>query len=125
MKHFITITAAAIILAAVVLPERAGAFEENCKGACSCCCGRCQRPWNGPYYSAEWGMPVALVVPPTAEVQTHWGWGVGNTRVTPICARYKPIYPGPGVYNRGMFLPTPPWPSDTDQFGFYYVRGPW
>jgi hypothetical protein len=124
MRHFITIAATAILFAAVVLPQRAGA-EPNCKGAWSCCCGHCQRPWNAPYYSAEWGIPVAVVVPPTAEVQTHWGWGVGNTRVTPICARYKPNYLGQGAYNRCLYSPTPPWPSDTDQFGYYYVRGPW
>jgi hypothetical protein len=124
MKYIITLAVVTIVVATVVLPGRAGA-EPKCKGACSCACARCQRPWNGSYYSVEWGMPVALVVPPTAEVQTHWGWGVGNTRVTPICSQYSPNYPGPGIYQRGMFRPTPPWPSDTDQFGFYYVRGPW
>ena len=124
MRHFIITAAAALIFAAVVLPERAGS-EPKCKGVYSCGCARCQRPWNGQFYSAEWGMPVAVVVPPTAEVQTHWGWGVGNTRVTPICSQYNPNYPGQGVYSRGMFRPTPPWPSDTDQFGVYYIRGPW
>jgi hypothetical protein len=125
MKTLISAAVTAILFAAVVLPSRAGASEGNCKGAWSCWCGGCQRPWNGPYYSVEWGMPVALVVPPTVEEQTHWGWGVGNTRVTPVCARFKPNYPGPGVYDRKMYRPTPPWPSNTDQFGYYYVRGPW
>ena len=123
MKHSIIIAIAAMIVAAVVWPNSARA--QNCKGAWSCCRGVCQRPWNGPYYSAEWGIPVAVVVPPNAELQTHWGWGVGNTRVTPICPQYARNYPGPGVYNRAMYRPTPPGPSDTDQFGYYYVRGPW
>jgi hypothetical protein len=82
-------------------------------------------PWHGYYYDPAWGMPIALVVPPTAESQTHWGWGVGNTRVTTINHQFHRDYPGPGVYDRRGFLPTPPWPSDTDQFGVYYVRGPW
>ena len=84
-----------------------------------------QTPWHGGYYHAAWGMPLALVVPPTAEMQTHWGWGVGNTRITTIYHQFGRNYPGPGYYNRQMFRPTPPWPSDTDQFGAYYIRGPW
>ena len=83
------------------------------------------QPWNAGYYHAAWGMPVALVVPPTAEFQTNWGWGVGNTRVTPIWHQFQREYPGPGHYDARMFRPTPPWPSDTTQFGVYYVRGPW
>ena len=46
-------------------------------------------PWHDNwYYSAEWGIPAALVVPPTAEAQTHYGWGVGNTRVNLIWPRF-------------------------------------
>ena len=82
-------------------------------------------PWHGDYYDSAWGMPVAVVVPPTAESQTHWGWGVGATRVTPIQHQFQRGYPGPGVYNRSWFHPTPPWPSNTDQLGDYYIRGPW
>jgi hypothetical protein len=82
-------------------------------------------PWHGGYYDVAWGMPVALVVPPTAENQTKWGWGVGNTRVVSIDHQFGRNYPGPGYYNRAFFRPTPAWPSDTDQFGTYYVRGPW
>jgi hypothetical protein len=67
---------------------------------------------------------VALVVPPTAEYQTKWGWGVGNTRVVPIAPQFGRNYPGPAVPGIG-FQPTPRWPSHTDQFGVYYVRGPW
>jgi hypothetical protein len=82
-------------------------------------------PWHGGYYEAAWGMPVALVVPPTAENQVKMHWGVGGTRVVPIDHQFKRDYPGEGYYDRAGFLPTPPWPSDTDQFGVYYVRGPW
>jgi hypothetical protein len=82
-------------------------------------------PWHGGYYDAAWGMPVAVVVPPTAESQAHLGWGVGATRVTPIQHQFGRAYPGPGVYDRSTFRPTPAWPSSTDQLGDYYIRGPW
>ncbi|OHB78199.1 MAG: hypothetical protein A2W31_06705 [Planctomycetes bacterium RBG_16_64_10] len=80
--------------------------------------------WHGPFYEAGWGTPVALVVPPTASMQTNWGWGVTNTRISRINHQFTRPYPGPGA-GGGAFLPTPPWPSDTNQFGVYYVRGPW
>ncbi|HVA47257.1 MAG TPA: hypothetical protein VNH11_12890 [Pirellulales bacterium] len=84
----------------------------------------CGSEWAGGYYHTMWGQPVALVVPPTAELQTHWNWGVAQTSVTPIWPQFTRAYPGPYAGGRG-FLPTPRWPSSTDQFGVYYVRGPW
>ena len=81
--------------------------------------------WHGGYYEAEWGMPVAVVVPPTAEMQVNYAWGVGSTRSTPIGFQYQPGYPIPGYYNRAWFNPVPLWPTDTDQLGKYYIRGPW
>jgi len=84
-----------------------------------------QYPWHGDYYDAAWGMPVAVGTPPTAESQTHLGWGVGATRVTPIQHQFQRNYPGPGEYRRAWFRPTPAWPSNTDQLGDYYIRGPW
>ena len=85
-----------------------------------------QRPWHGRYYHTAWGAPVALVVPPTAEMTSDYSWGVASTRVTRIDHQFQRPYPGPayGRYGYG-FLPTPHWPSDTSQFGVYYVRGPW
>jgi len=85
-----------------------------------------QTPWNGPYYHTEWGRPLALVVPPTAAMQTRWGWGVGQTTATPIYHQFARPYPGPYEQDPNMqFSPTPWWPSHTDQFGVYYIRGPW
>jgi hypothetical protein len=81
--------------------------------------------WHGSYYEPAWGMPLALVVPPTAESQSNYRWGVGGYRVTPIYHQFQRNYPGPGSYDPASFRPTPAWPSDTDQFGVYYVRGPW
>ncbi len=85
------------------------------------------KPWHGPYYDPSYGAPIALVVPPTAERQTNYGWGVGNNRVSRIDAQFLRPYPGPGAAAASGygFAPTPPWPSDTNQFGVYYVRGPW
>jgi hypothetical protein len=125
MKRLLAIVVAAAALLASGPIERAAARELNCKGAAACHCKKCQKSWNGGYYHTAWGVPVALVVPPTAELQTHWGWGVGNTRVTPICPQFKRNYPGDFVNGGAGFYPTPNWPSDTDQFGVYYVRGPW
>jgi hypothetical protein len=81
--------------------------------------------WHAGHYHTMYGMPLALVVPPTAEVQTHWGWGVGNYQITTIRHQFERNWPGPGYYNRGMFKPTPYWPAHTSQFGVYAVRGPW
>ncbi len=83
-------------------------------------------PWHGSYYDAAWGVPVAVVVPPTVETQTHYGWGVGATRVNSIQHQYQRNYPGQeSAYGRPRFHATPAWPSSTDQFGDYYIRGPW
>ena len=82
-------------------------------------------PWHGGYYDPAWGgSPVALVVPPTAALQTKYSWGVTNTEVVRIYPQFGRAYPGP--YAGGAaFRPTPPQPGSTDQFGVYYVRGPW
>jgi len=85
-----------------------------------------QYPWHCNYYHMEWGSPVALVVPPTAERSFNNGWGVGNTRLTRNWHQFGRPYPGDGAGAIGRsFQATPPWPSDTSQFGVYYVRGPW
>jgi len=81
------------------------------------------RPWHAPYYHVQYGRPLALVVPPTAGMQTHWGWGVGGTRLTPIHHQFSRQYPG--VRGGGHLRATPKWPSDTTQFGVYYIRAPW
>ncbi|HEY2761278.1 MAG TPA: hypothetical protein VGI75_11055 [Pirellulales bacterium] len=81
-------------------------------------------PWHNGYYDPAWGEPYALVVPPTAEFQANYGWGVCGTRVSPIYHQFGRPFPGFGV-GGGAFRPTPLNPSDTQQFGVYYVRGPW
>jgi hypothetical protein len=81
--------------------------------------------WHYRYYNTEWGTPVALVVPPTAEHQANYSWGVPSTRVTRIDHQFQRPYPGPYAPGGVGFAPTPYYPSDTRQFGVYYVRGPW
>ncbi len=82
-------------------------------------------PWHGAYADAEYQEPIALVVPPTVGLQTQYHWGVGGKRVVPIYHQFARPYPGSGGYVGGGFRPTPAWPSDTTQFGVYYIRGPW
>jgi hypothetical protein len=82
-------------------------------------------PWHGQYYHTEYNAPLALVVPPTANNYTSWGWGVPSYRIMPLHHQFHRRYPGAGVAAGSPMYPTPPWPSDTEQFGVYYVRGPW
>jgi hypothetical protein len=81
--------------------------------------------WAAGYYDTAYGMPLAVLVPPTARWQTNYSWGVGGTRISRVGATFESQYPGPAsYYNRGYYLPAPPQPTDTMQMGDYYVRGP-
>jgi hypothetical protein len=127
MKYLVLI---GTIVLALGLANVAPAFESvggggGCHGCCDVCNNAQWYPWHGWYYNAEWGAPVALVVPPTAEEQTHFTWGVPSSHVTWLCPRFKLGFPGCVPYNRYAFRPTPPWPYSTDQQGYYYVHGPW
>jgi hypothetical protein len=123
MKYTLTIIIASLVCVAMVDQAAAGGFG-SIKGRVAYRNSQTE-PWHAGYYDAAWGMPLAVVVPPTAENQSKMGWGVGNTRVVPIDHQFGRHYPGEGTYNRAGFRPTPRWPSDTDQFGDYYIRGPW
>ncbi len=81
--------------------------------------------WHGNYVHPAYGQPVALVVPPTANLQTNWGWGVGSSRISRIDHQFGRNYYGQGTFGGGRFRTLPRWPQDTNQFGAYYVRGPW
>lgn len=137
----LVLTAMLALTAAMVVPTvaMAGSPCRSCgngffghgsnHGHCGCRFGECRKgaryPWHGQYAHTEWGTPVALVVPPTAELQANYGWGVGNTRVTKICPQFQRNYPGAGAAYGGVpIYSTPVWPSDTAQFGVYYVRAP-
>ncbi len=121
MKRIYLLLAVAVITAAALGPEQAEAGVGN---------RRAERhmnesAWHGQYYHTQYGRPLALVVPPTASMQTRWGWGVGSTEVVPIWHQYGRAYPGDSYGGAGAFYPTPAWPGHTDQFGVYYIRGPW
>jgi hypothetical protein len=80
--------------------------------------------WNRNYAYTPYGQPTALIVPPTAQLQTNYGWGVASSRISRIDHQFQRNYPGNAMFG-GPFRPTPVWPSDTIQFGVYPVRGPW
>jgi hypothetical protein len=87
-----------------------------------------QRPWHGCWAHTEWGAPVALVVPPTAAMHTSWAWGVSQSDMRPLYHQfrrdaYQDMTGSPGA--AFGFTPTPLYPSHTDQFGVYPIRGPW
>jgi hypothetical protein len=126
----IPIFAAAIaltILTATVPTSRAW----DCWTPTCCDCGymqpiyrsRCYN-WNRNYAYTDYGQPVALLVPPTAQLQTNYGWGVASSRISRIDHQFGRNFPGYGQFG-GPYRPTPVWPSDTVEFGVYPVRGPW
>jgi len=87
-----------------------------------------QRPWHGPYAYTPWGVPVSLVVPPISKMQTSYAWGVCQSEMVPIYHQFHRDFPGDmtgGGAGNGQIYSTPYWPSHTDQFGVYPVRGPW
>ncbi len=81
--------------------------------------------WHAGYYHPAWGLPVAVVVPPRARYVAGYEWGVGGTQSTMIRHQFSRNYPGAGQIFRQQLLPSPRWPTHTDQFGLYAVRGPW
>lgn len=83
------------------------------------------RSWHGGYNYWQYQAPTALVVPPTAAFHTEYAWGVGQTRSMPIYHQFGRENAGGGVIGGEGFSNTPYWPSSTQQFGVYPVRGPW
>jgi len=82
-----------------------------------------QKPWHGDFYYLPTGQPTALIVSPTITMQQNYSWGVSQNTMTPV---YHQFGQGPaGGGGGGQFKATPHWPSHTDQFGIYPVRGPW
>lgn len=83
------------------------------------------QPWHGGYYQQNYGQPVAVVVPPTAHMQNSYSWGVSQNLSYPIHHQFGRNASGGGAGGAGSLRHTPPWPSHTDQFGYYYIRSPW
>ena len=81
--------------------------------------------YMGPYYDVAWGMPLTIVVPPTARTQTDYSWGVPSTRISTIDSQFRYQSPAPSsAYGMGQYPPAPPQPSDTQQVGDYYGKAP-
>ncbi|MGA2065513.1 MAG: hypothetical protein ABSG86_11115 [Thermoguttaceae bacterium] len=80
--------------------------------------------WHDCYYDPAWGMPTALVVPPTVCRQTNYSWGAAGTRISRVPYQFRGTPVLPTAYDVHAYCPTPPWPSRTEQSGDYYVRGP-
>ncbi len=79
-------------------------------------------PWHCDYNYWRWGVPTALVVPPTATFQSEYNWGVAQTKSLPIYHQFGRTYePSAG----GGFQSTPYPPTGTYQFGIYPVRAPY
>jgi len=116
---------AAVAVVAVASAARLQAFDETHHGH-DARWRASLRPWHGRYYNVQYGMPLALVVPPTAELQTDYAWGSVSSRMTRIDHQFQRPWPNGrwSPYGYGFFG-TPGWPSDTRQNGTYYVRGPW
>lgn len=82
--------------------------------------------WHDPYHQIQHSYPIPLVVPPTANVQSHWTWGVTGTEMTPIHHQFSRPYPDRMFDNGGYRMsPTPINPWSTRQGGVYYIRAPW
>jgi hypothetical protein len=80
-------------------------------------------PWHAPYAHHTYRQPTALIVPPIANMQTSYSWGVGRTRMVPIYHQFTRPYVAPGA--GGTASAAPLWPSSTLQYGVYYARGAW
>jgi hypothetical protein len=80
--------------------------------------------WHNDYYDPAWGTPVALVVPARVKAQTNYGVGVGQTSVTRVPHQFRPDGMEVVTPDGGAFAPMPAWPTNTNQLGVYYVRGP-
>lgn len=82
--------------------------------------------WHGAYANTAYGTPVSLVVPPSAYWQGHYSWGMPASHTSPVYSQFGRWNGTVNDYGvQGYPLPTPLFPSHTDQFGVYYVRGPW
>ncbi|MBA2117988.1 hypothetical protein [Bremerella alba] len=82
-------------------------------------------PWHGGYAYQNYEAPVAMVVPPNANMQTNYSWGMPSSRMTPVYHQFGRANAGGITGHPSSLGVTPYWPNDTQQFGVYSVRGPW
>jgi hypothetical protein len=120
LRKLIVVALAACALASA---GRAFAFDETHHGH-NARWRASLRPWHGRWYNVQYGQPVAVVIPPTAELTTDYAWGSVASRMTRNDHQFQRPWPN-GYWTPYGFMPTPAFPSDTRQFGYYYIRGPW
>jgi hypothetical protein len=124
MKKLFLMTAMAVALAS--LASDAYAIHPRVRAARNAAYFASARPWHGEYAYTPIGSPVALVVPPHADTIAAWGWGVTSSEIRPLYHQFGQADPGGAFFGEASpYRPTPVWPSHTDQFGVYPVRGPW
>ena len=123
MIRFTMIGFVGLLVGGLLLADSAQAFEGFFAAR------RVQRAsnWHQGYYQGRWGAPLALVVPPTLDMQTTYRSTVSGTQVTRIWPQFKQGYPGDPTPSMGgnRYKPVPRWPNSTNQMGVYYIRGPW
>ena len=71
------------------------------------------------------GADHTVVVPPNVNMMRSQGWGVCGSQMMPLYSQYGTAYPGAVAGSPVRFLTRPAAPSNTQQFGYYYIRGPW
>lgn len=125
MKTHLTLLLAAVLTTGCLLATPAQAADPHAITQLWAMRHADQRPWHGNYYYMQYGHPTAVVVPPTAHMRQTYSWGVSQNLMYPLTHQYGRNASYPGALPPGSFLPTPAWPSHTDQFGLYYVRAPW
>ena len=82
-------------------------------------------PWNGAYRHQAYSTPLAVIVPPTATTYRSLGWGVSKNVVSPLYHQFQLGAPRARKAGYGPYKSLPMYPSSSDQYGAYYIRGPW
>lgn len=125
MNSVKTLAAALALAAAVAMLPAAAAAGDWTRADRQAARRAAVTTWHGQYANTQYGRPTAVVVPPTANMQSSYSWGVAQSRMNPVYHQYGRAYPGQAAPAGLPFSPTPRWPSHTNQSGYYYARGPW
>lgn len=120
MTKKVSLTVVATLMAFAAL---ATVSEANAAGFLRANRRAAQYNWHSNYVHSAYGQPVALVVPPTAQLQTNWSWGAPSAHFSRIDHQYGRNDQGAGAM--GGVKQTPRWPNNMHQHGVEYVRGPW
>lgn len=81
-------------------------------------------PGQGVGADPAFGVPVAVVVPPTLRKQVHLNTYVGGTQVSRIRSQFRPDGSVATTRELGPVRGDSALPGGTDGLGDYYIRGP-